>query len=255
MTLNPIHEPLRHGYTLDDLDRLTRTVLIIDRWRTDLADDRYAAIHFAITETVLTADEPPTRSDLIACGRTAGDRHIRAQMHSHGYDRHNTATGPGGLAGFQRYWQQSGHTPWDERLVESMTLAQIWPRLTLPQQQAVMALALTGEHEEAAASLGIGLEAYFGRLKAARRRVFALWYEHETPPRRRRHDRRVYSRTGMWRGRRLLTEADVERLREQRAAGVTLKAMAAETGYSKTTLSDLLTGKRQPSRERLEPAA
>ena len=255
MTLNPIHEPLRHGYTLDNLDRLTRTVLTVDHWRNDLGDDRYAAIHFAITETVLTADERPTPSDLIACGRTAGDRHVRAQMHSHGYDQRNTPAGTGALPGFQRYWQQSGHTPWDERLVESMALTQIWPRLTPGQQQAVMALALTGDHQEAALSLGLGLEAYFGRLKAARRRVAALWHEHETPPRRRRHDRRVLSRSGTWRGRPLLTEQDVDRLRGQRAAGVTLKTMAAETGYSKTTLSDLLTGKKRPSRQHQDAAA
>lgn len=252
----PNDTPLRHGYTLDDLDRLTRTVLVIDRWRNDINPaDRYAAIHFAITEQILTADETPTRGDLIACGRQAANRYVGAEMHHHGYDPRDTSAGPGALPGFLRYWQQSGRTPWDERLVESCALAQIWPRLTLAQQQAVMALALTGDYQEAADSLGVTLTAFDGRLKTARRRIFQLWYEHETPPRRRRRDKRVLSRSGTWQDRRLLTESDLERLRGQRAAGATLRALAAETGYSAGALCKLLTGKRKPARDRQEAAA
>lgn len=252
----PNATPLRHGYTLDDLDRLTRTVLVIDRWRTDINPaDRYAAIHFAITEQILVADEPPTASELIACGRQAANRYVGAEMHHHGYDPRDTAAGSGALPGFLRYWQQSGRTPWDERLVESLAIAQIWPLLTLAQQQAIMALALTGDHQEAADSLGLTLGAFAGRLKNARRRVFELWYEHETPPRRRRLDKRVLTRSGAWQGRRLITESDLDRLRSQRAAGVTLRALAAETGYSAGALCNLLTGKRKPARDRQEVTA
>lgn len=255
MTLDPAAENLRHGYTLDDLDRLTRTVLVIDRWRTDInTADRYAAIHFAITEEVLTVDEAPTTGDLIACGRQAANRYVRAEMHHHGYDQRDTAAGPGALPGFLRYWQQSGRIPWDDRLVESLALAQIWPRLTLAQQQAVMALALTGDHQEAADSLGLTLIAFSGRLKAARNRVLALWHEHETPPRRRRRDKRILTKSGTWQGRRLLTESDLERLRSQRANGVTLQALSEETGYSKAGLSNLLNGKRKPAPDRQEAA-
>ncbi|MFF8784872.1 helix-turn-helix domain-containing protein [Streptomyces sp. NPDC015125] len=255
MILDPAVENLRHGYTLDDLDRLARTVLVIDRWRTDInTADRYAAIHFAITEQILTADEPPTGGDLIACGLQAANRYVRTEMHHHGYNQRDTAAGPGALPGFQRYWQQSGRTPWDERLMESLTLAQIWPCLTLAQQQAVMALALTGDHQEAADSLGLTLTAFSGRLKTARRRVFALWYEHETPPRRRRLDKRVLARSGAWQGRRLLTESDLERLRSRRNNGATLQALSDETGYSKAGLSNLLNGKRKPAPDRQEEA-
>lgn len=255
MLLDPTAEILRHGYTLDDLDRLTRTVLVIDRWRTDInTADRYAAIHFAITEQILTADEPPTSGDLIACGRQAANRHVRTEMHHHGYDQRDTAAGPGALPGFQRYWQQSGRTPWDERLVESLSLAQIWPLLTLAQQQAVMALALTGDHQEAADSLGLTLIAFSGRLKTARNRVFGLWYEHEAPPRRRRRDQRIVSKSGTSRGRRLLTVSDLERLRSQRAGGATLQALSDETGYSKAGLCNLLNGKRKPAPDRQEAA-
>lgn len=255
MPLHPADQPLRHGYTLDDLDRLTRTVLVIDRWRTDInSDDRYAAIHFAITEQVLTADEPPTTGDLITCGRQAANRYVRTEMHHHGYDPRDVSAGPAALPGFQRYWQQTGRTPWSERMVEALTLAQIWPCLTLAQQQAIMALALTGDHQEAADSLGLTLSAFSGRLKNARNRVFELWYEHETPPRRRRRDKRVLTRSGTWQGRRLLTEKDLERLRSQRAAGATLKTLAAETGYSAGALCNLLNGKRKPAPDRQEAA-
>ncbi|MFG2532769.1 hypothetical protein [Streptomyces sp. NPDC048516] len=253
MSLNPITEILRHGYSLDDLDRLTRTALVIDRWRNDInTADRYAAIHFAITEQILTADQPPASGDLIACGRQAANRYVRTQMHHHGYDQRDAAAGPRALPGYQRYWQQSGHTPWDERLVESLTLAQIWPHLTLAQQQAVMALALTGDHQEAADSLGLTLTAFSGRLKKARGRVFALWYEHETPPRRRRRDQRIVSKSGACRGRRLLTMSDLERLRGMRAVGATLQALSEETGYSAGALCNLLNGKRKPAPDRPE---
>ncbi|MEU8682915.1 hypothetical protein [Streptomyces sp. NPDC048611] len=255
MLLDPAAENLRHGYTLDDLDRLTRTVLVIDRWRTDInTADRYAAIHFAITEQILTADEPPTSGDLIACGRQATNRYVRTEMHHHGYDQRDVAAGPGALPGFQRYWQQSGRTPWDERLVELLTLAQIWPRLTLAQQQAVMALALAGDHQEAAESMGLTLVAFSGRLKTARNRVFQLWHEHETPPRRRRRDKRVLTRSGTWHGRQLLTEKDIERLRDRRTAGATLRDLVAETGYSAGALCNLLNGKRRPAPDRQEAA-
>ncbi|MEE4419487.1 hypothetical protein [Streptomyces bugieae] len=138
--------------------------------------------------------------------------------------------------------------------MESLTLTQIWPLLSLAQQQAVMALALTGDHQEAADSLGLTLIAFSGRLKNARRRVFQLWYEHETPPRRRRLDKRVLTHSGTWQGRRLLTESDLERLRSRRNNGATLQALSEETGYSKAGLSNLLAGKRKPARDRQEAA-
>jgi hypothetical protein len=221
-------------------------VLTIDRWRTDLdVADRYAAILDALTDHLMAADEAPTRGDLIRVGLRASNRHVKQEMHHHGYDPQRSDLGPGTLAGFQRYWQRSGHSPWDDRLVERLAIHQIWPLLTVAQQQAVMALALTGDHEAAADMLGLTLGAFSGRLKNARRVVYGLWHEHETPPRRRRMDKRVLSRTGTWQGRRLLTERDLDDLRARIADGETRRDLASEVGYSPGALSNLLNGKRR----------
>lgn len=217
-----------------------------DRWHTSDTTDRYAAIHHAITVHLLTATEPPTRRNLINTGLHASNQYIADEMHHHGYDRRNPNTGNHTLPGFLRYWQHTSHSPWDERLIDAIALTQIWPLLTPLQQQALTALALTDDHQAAASALGVPWPTYAARLRNARRAVAALWHEHETP-RPPRRDKRVLSRSGTYRGRHLLTEQDLERLREQRAEGATLRQLAEETGYSAGALCNLLRGKRRPA--------
>lgn len=245
MNPHPADEPLRHGYTYRQLTRHARMAIALDRWHTGDTTDRYHAALAAIVETVLTADDRPTPRQLVDLAVRASNAHVADEMHHRGYDPRNPAAGPGSLPGYLRYWQQTGRTPWDERLVERMAIAQIWPELTLAQQQAVMALALTGDHEQAAASLGLPRTAYAARLRNARLAVAALWHQHETPPARRRRDKRVLTRTGQWQGRRLLTEHDLDRLRQRRTGGATYRQLAAETGYSAGALCNLLNGKRR----------
>ncbi len=244
---DPTAVPLWHGYSLTDIDKISRLVIAIDRWSTAMeTTDRQDAVRFAITEHLITARLAPTRQDLIRVGRAAADRYVATEMRYHGYDPRHIDHGQGGMVRFQRYWQGTGHMPWDEQLVERLALTQVWPRLTLAQQQALMALALTGDHRAAADQLGLPLPAFSGRLRKARRRVLARWHEHETP-RRPARDKRVLSRSGTYRGRRLLTEQDLEGLRDRRAAGATLRQLAAETGYSAGALCNLLRGKRRPA--------
>ncbi|MFI8942689.1 hypothetical protein [Streptomyces syringium] len=246
MMTDPTTVPLWHSYALRDIDAISRFVIVIDRWSNAMdTTDRQDAVRFAITEHLITSGTAPTRQDLVRIGRAAADRHVAAEMRYHGYDPRHLDRGQGGMANFQRYWQGTGHTPWDEQLVERLALTQVWPRLTLAQQQALMALALTGDHRAAADHLGLPLPAFSGRLRKARRRVLALWHEHETP-RRPARDKRVLARSGTYRGRRLLTEQDVEVLRDRRAAGATLRQLASETGYSAGALCNLLSGKRRP---------
>lgn len=244
---DPTTTNLWHGYTLTDIDQLARTVIVIDRWSNAMdTRDRYDAVRFAIIEHLITTEEAPTRQQLITLGRSAADEYVAAEMHHHGYDRRNIAAGQRALAGFLRYWQTTCRAPWDERLVERLALTQIWPQLPEHQQQAVMALALTGDHAAAAASLGVPLPTFSARLRKARLTVAAWWHEHETPPRR-RMDKRVLARSGQYRGRRLLTEQDLTGLRQRRAEGATLRQLAAETGYSAGALCNLLRGKRRPA--------
>lgn len=251
MTINPV---LPRGYTAHGLDRLARLVIAADRWRNDMnLTDRYDAIRYGITLHLLTTSQRPTRRDLIKAGLRASNEYVATEMHHHGYDPRHTAAGTGALPGFQRFWQEHGHLPWDERTVERIALAQVWPQLTPGQQEAVTALAETGDHQAAAALLGVPLVTYSSRLRKARLRVLALWHEHETPrplPR----DKRVLARSGTYRGRQLLTEQDLERLRDRRTEGVTLRQLAVETGYSAGALCNLLRGKRRPATTRGEAA-
>lgn len=243
---NPATINLRHGYSYTDLDRIAHMVIAIDRWHT-ADDERHDAVLCAITEHLLTAAAAPTRRDLINIGLRASNRHTDAEIHHHGWDKRRYTAGSAALPGYQRYWQDRAHLPWDERLIERLALAQIWPYLTPAQQQAVMALALTGDHAAAAATLGVPLPTYSSRLRKARAAAAALWHEHETPPTPRR-DKRVLSRSGHYRGRRLLTDHDLDALRQRRADGATLRQLAAETGYSAGALCNLLRGKRRPHR-------
>ncbi|UQA91043.1 helix-turn-helix domain-containing protein [Streptomyces halobius] len=229
-----------------NIEQAARIAIVLDRWNEGDADERYDAVLYAITEHLLTTDTPPTARDLVRIGLRASNRHVETEMHHRGYDPRNLAAGSGALPGFLRYWQHTGRVPWDERLVEAVALAQIWPLLTPLQQQAVTALALTGDHQAAADSLGVGMPTHAARLHKARLAVAALWHEHETP-RRPARDKRVLARSGHYRGRRLLTEQDLEALRDRRAEGATLRELAAETGYSAGALCNLLRGKRRPA--------
>ena len=251
--IDPARVPLWHGYSYEDIDAIARLVIRVDRYRKDAdAADRYAAIRFAVIEHLATAGERPARQDLINAGRRGADLHVRAEMHHHGWDRRRIELGSGALPGFQRYWQASGRTPIDERVVERIAVRQVWPTLTLAQQQAVMALALTDDHAAAARQLGIPLGNYSSRLRNARIRFHGLWHEHETP-RRPRRDKRVLNRVAVdSRGKRRLTESEVEALRERVAAGEKQNALAAEVGYTPGALSYVLRGRRKaaPDRER-----
>lgn len=236
------------GYSLADIDRISRLVISVDRWAMDgTVVDRLDAVRFAITEHLLTATSRPAKQDLVDVGRSASNRHVGDEMRYRGYDMRNIATGQGGLPGFQRYWQGNPRTPAEDRITEALSLVQIWPHLTTVRQQAVWAYALTGDQQAAADLLGISLTVFSGRLKKARNRFAALWHEHETP-RRRPMDKRVLARSGTYRGRQLLTVDDVDELRKRRAEGATYRQLAEETGYSAGALCHLLNGKRRAYR-------
>jgi hypothetical protein len=241
--VDPAVVPLWHGYSFADIDDIARLVIRVDRYRNDAdSTERYLAIRFAVIEHLATATERPAHQDLVNAGRRGSDLHVRAEMHAHGWDRRRSDLGAASLPGFQRYWQGTGRTPIDERIVERIAVRQVWPTLTLAQQQAVMALALTDDHAAAARQLGIPLGNYSSRLRNARIRFHTLWHEHETP-RRPRRDKRVLNRVAVdSRGKRRLTESEIEVLRERVAAGEKQNALAAEVGYTPGGLSSLLRG-------------
>ena len=185
-----------HGYTLDDLHRLARWVVRTDRWH-NAADvqDRYDAAWHAIVEHLLTAEEQPTRHDLYWSGMSGCDRSVQQSQQAHGYNHHRPGTGV--RPGFERYWGTTAAvTPSPEnRVVDREALAQILPTLTPRQQEALRALAATGDYEEAAHLLGVTPGTFHVLVSKARKRFLALWHEGEQPSRPWGTDRRVGSRS------------------------------------------------------------
>ncbi|MFF0386847.1 hypothetical protein [Streptomyces sp. NPDC004286] len=184
-----------HGYTLDDLHHISRHVVHSDRWHTagDI-EDRYDAAWHAIVEHLLTATEPPTRQDLFQAGRRGRDQSVRQRLQAHGFNHHQPSTGT--RPRFEGYWfSTAAHTPSPEdRIVDRHALAQIWPRLTPRQQEALTALATTGDYQRAAALLRVKPGTFNVLVSKARRRFLALWHEGEQPSRMWGTDRRIGTR-------------------------------------------------------------
>ena len=236
---------VRHGYTLATIDHLAKIAVRSDRWTTaGDTDERYAAIWHALAERILTAEQPPTREDLFATALSASDRHVREEMHHHGWDVRDLGLGGGSMHRFQRYWN-CPNPGFDDAVVERIALGQVWAMIPAHQQDAIRALAATDDHELAAKVLGLKLVTYSSRLRKGRMLARSLWHEHETPalpPR----DKRLFNRAAVdGRGRARLTQTQVAELRARRAEGALLKDLAAEVGYTPGGLCTLLVGKRR----------
>ena len=185
--------PVAHGYTVRDLEHLTRLVLRTDRWYTagDI-DERYNAVWVGIVEQLLTADEPPTRRELLNAGTRANDERVRDEMRTHGRSTHNYGQP---MPRFHAYWNPANPASPEPRVVERFAVEQIWPKLTPRQQQALAALAVLGDYDQAAAHLCVTPGTYNVLVSNARRRFLLWWHEGETPSRTWGTDRRVGSRT------------------------------------------------------------
>jgi hypothetical protein len=209
VTAPPERINLWHGYTLTDIDRIAHTATarahggrILDY------TDRYDAAWHAIAELLCTTSEQPTRSDLTVAGMTAVNRLGQDHRHTWGMAR-TWGSAEGDMAAYQRYWELSRRVtaPPEDPVVDRLALRQIWPRLSLTHQQVLYALAVHGDHQAAAASLGKSQATYRSHLKAARAAYRALWHEHETPS-------RMWGRSGE-QGRRTATQALVNRRRQR----------------------------------------
>lgn len=238
--------PVAHGYTVRNLEHLTRLVLRLDRWYTAAdGEEQYNAVWFGIVEHLLTAAEPPTRRALLNAGTAASDARVRDNMRTHGYCTRNTGQP---MPRFHAYWNPANPPSPEPRVVEHLAVQQIWPLLQPRQREALTALALTGDYDQAAAAIGATKATFQVLISAGRRRFYTWWHEHETPSRQWRTDRRVRSRDGRDHyGRQRLTTAQVDAYRERRTAGEQVKALAAEAGIATATLYRLLKGASSPA--------
>lgn len=186
---------LRHGYTLRDLEDMTRAAarhdlsLAMDVWtKRDIASS-------AIALVLYEAEHPPRRGDLIRAGWSAIYREVAEVRRGRGFtqalvsvaDHPDSRMAPG----WMRYWWHGHADPVDERVVERIAVWQVLPTLTTASRDAVVALAATGDYQDAADVLDLSESTLLRRLVRARRAYLAAWYGSETPHRPRRVDKRA----------------------------------------------------------------
>jgi hypothetical protein len=194
----PAAEPLRFGFTLDDISRLTYTALRQDKdaCRLDAAD-RFDAAWFGVVELLYAAAEPPGPGELINAGLAAlhalsrDDRHARGLPESRAVraDGPRRKGTPERLSDirprFASYWI-GGHIldpepPFVGAVTDKVALGQVFAMLTKAEREALLALALHGDARHAAPALGLSKTAFQRRIDAARARFLGLWHQHETP--------------------------------------------------------------------------
>jgi len=186
-----------HGFTLRDLDQITRTA--IQRRSAYYAcdiDERYAAGWHAAVELLCTSTEPPTRHDLIRAAWDAADYETRrtAEHRGVGRSRGDGSRSDGATVKFWAYWNHITPSP-EAAIIERTALSQIWPRLTPGQQAVLQALAAHDDYDLAAAALSMSRVTFYQAIHKARRRFLALWLEGETPRRGWRDRRRTTPQT------------------------------------------------------------
>lgn len=191
---DPTH--VRYGYALIDIQDLAAAAARRDRWNTarDVAD-RVDTARFAIIEHLYAAESRPTPQDLTRSAMRAADDYVRTEMQAHGIQR--AERGGGVLPSFERYWwtvAAATSSP-EQRVVESLALHQILPRLTARQLEAVVLLAELGDYQASAKAMGITGATFNVTIANARRRFFTYWHEGEAPSRPWGTDRRVGSRS------------------------------------------------------------
>jgi hypothetical protein len=188
---------LRHGYTLESLTRLAHWTARTTRYDKNVPlPERYEAAWSALAQCLYAAQDKPTVDDLVQAGRLA-IRHYGERERQFRGRAHDGPAGPG--RNFERYWRAVG-APVDspeDRLVDRMALAQIWPRLTPASREALLALAVHGDYRRAAESLGLGYKTFVCRISYARRQFLKLWHDGEAPSRPWVRDRRQGPGTDM----------------------------------------------------------
>lgn len=190
---------LRYGYTLDDLQRLSKTVVVANlQWwpggdRHQQADTAWCGI----VEHLYTTDEEPTENELLAAGTRALVEDTKGYRKLHGIREGGIHAGEAGFIGdgprFAAYWYSPPAEPWEDRVIERIALAQVLATANPLHLQAIGALAATDNYAAAAEALGLKGSTLTVRLSEGRKAFRRRWYAPETPPPIKNTDRRVGS--------------------------------------------------------------
>jgi hypothetical protein len=216
---------LRYGYTLGEVNKLARAAVWRDVWHQSLPlSERQDIAWSAIAEYLYACDHKPGTGELTRAAWNALRAETEAEWHHHGVSRSSSVyDGDQAMPGFARYWLALGRNTQgpEEKIVESVTLRQIWDALPERHQVLIAALAETGDYGKAAEALGKARRSYVTQLSEARQAFRVLWHEGETPSRhwgmdRRRNADAQYNKTHP--GRSAAVEAMRKRKRRKRAA-------------------------------------
>jgi hypothetical protein len=172
---------LAHGYTMGDVDRITRHCVNARPMPTLDMEERWASAYHGVVEALYAwaYREPPTYKDLLDAGIAAMRVELRSERRHRGSNQRHPEDGTAPM--FVRYWTPLPDRDFVDRLIEPLALAQILGALSPDLYQAVAAVAAYGSHKEAAFALGISGAALTRRLGAARREFIDLWMEPDSP--------------------------------------------------------------------------
>lgn len=173
---------LAHGYTMADIDRIAAVAVRKDWYSKGLMthDERIECAWDAVVATLYAAEEWPPFFQLLTAGVRALSSEAVATRKFYGMTKEGLA--PRHIA----YWLPIHRTPTDgfsDHLVEKMALREVLGVLTDLQYEAIATLAAFDNRADLAAdSLGVKRSTFQMRVHDARKRINAVWYDGETPP-------------------------------------------------------------------------
>lgn len=178
-------EPVLHGYTMGDIDRIARTA-VVNRYSggrrssTD-ADELFEAAWGAIVELLCSSETAPAGQDLYVAG-VRGVTAVRGEINRHrGVDLRDPWSGTYAARGFLRYWIDPWPgSPVEDAVVDRLAVLQVMAGLNLRERDHLLLLALHDGDVAAAASMS-GCVSYRALVTAARHAAQALWHDGETP--------------------------------------------------------------------------
>lgn len=177
---------VRWGYELRDIDAVAKLAVHTSFVHATDITDRYQAAWDGIVEALLCAERPPTQRDLVHDAREAIRSAVRDTYRLYGYAALTGYSGAESAANFVRYWHTvtAGQAPHEERVVEQLAVAQIWPTLSARQQQALTYLAACdGDYAGAAQAMGVTSGTLAAHVSGGRARILRLWHQGEHPSR------------------------------------------------------------------------
>jgi len=190
--MKPIDVEAKHGFTLEDLEKMTRAAVVADRLLVGDVRYRHSIAYSAIAEALFASDEPPERGHLIRVGWQAIALDVRWSLRHAGYPDDGQPGDDKLRPRFVQYWEDHKVAPSHEpKIVEGLAAHQVVETLTPVYRDALVALAVHGTYQDAAEALGISYVAFKARITTARKQILARWFEGETPRRTFHTDRRV----------------------------------------------------------------